>query len=403
MSRTAAWTRHPSAVAILAMIVYAALLSPAWIAAGYDFSVFVIAGDRFVSAADLPSPLIVRPASDGYDGQFYYRIALDPFDFSRTAYGVTLDGIAWRLQRIGYPLLAWIVSFGRPEALPAILVVLNLAGLGVIAAIIARLIAEGRLPAWTLGAILIWPGFIVTLTHDTTEIVALAFLLAAIACHLDRRTFWCGALAAAAMLTRETTAAVCFGLLLGEIARSRPSWSRAVQLAPYLAAFAPFLLWRAALAVWAGETSGAVGASNLDWPLVGALKMMVQVATGAGSWGPTPLKDAAMRAFVLAGAASLLAFCVFVATRLPPLLRDPDRRGLAFGWIAMASVMALMSADGPWIDSTAYFRAFTETFALGCLILGLRREPITAAVAVIPLAVGLFAGAWGLTLIQLRV
>src|SRR5438067_850617 len=51
---------------------------------------FVIAGDRYVDPqvrAELP----VRHNSPGYDGQFVYRLARDPFTHQVTASGITLD------------------------------------------------------------------------------------------------------------------------------------------------------------------------------------------------------------------------------------------------------------------------------------------------------------------------
>ena len=46
---------------------------------GYDPSYFVTAGDQFVDVARVPGSLSVLKNSSGYDGQFYYRLALDPF------------------------------------------------------------------------------------------------------------------------------------------------------------------------------------------------------------------------------------------------------------------------------------------------------------------------------------
>lgn len=44
----------------------------------FNTSWFITAGDRFCDPHAGPN-LLVRKNSDGFDGQFYYRLALDPF------------------------------------------------------------------------------------------------------------------------------------------------------------------------------------------------------------------------------------------------------------------------------------------------------------------------------------
>ena len=56
----------------------------------------------------------LRGYSDGYDGQFVYRLALDPFTHAVTAHGITLDNPAYRQQRIATALLAHVAR-GHPR------------------------------------------------------------------------------------------------------------------------------------------------------------------------------------------------------------------------------------------------------------------------------------------------
>jgi hypothetical protein len=73
-------------------------------AAGGDLARFIVVGARLVDAEQLPSPRVpVNPR--GYDGQFYYRLAVDPTDLSTTAHGIRLDS-PLRRQRIGYSQVA---------------------------------------------------------------------------------------------------------------------------------------------------------------------------------------------------------------------------------------------------------------------------------------------------------
>jgi hypothetical protein len=110
---------------------------------------FVIAGSLFASRRLVPKNLPVR-AGLGYDGEFYYRLALDPFDLARSAVGITFDSFS-RTERIGYPFLAWLVAGGQHAPVPLALVVVNVAACGVVA-LAGGLLAKsaGRHALWGL-------------------------------------------------------------------------------------------------------------------------------------------------------------------------------------------------------------------------------------------------------------
>ena len=83
----------------------------------YDPTAFIVVGDQMVDEQDLSSELRVLEDSGGYDGQFFYRLALDPFTNERTDFGIRLDAPAYRQQRILYPLVVWVVAGGGTAAL----------------------------------------------------------------------------------------------------------------------------------------------------------------------------------------------------------------------------------------------------------------------------------------------
>ncbi len=79
----------------------------------------------------------------GYDGQFFYRLALNPLNFHHTAYGITMDR-PYRFMRIGYPALTWLVSAGQHSLVPVMLVVVNIAAIGALGYLGARFAARRR-------------------------------------------------------------------------------------------------------------------------------------------------------------------------------------------------------------------------------------------------------------------
>src|SRR5437588_9577196 len=82
-----------------ALAVALALLALA--AHDWDVSGFVTAGTDVTDPARSPRGLHVDPGP-GYDGQYFYRLALDPLTDRRTDFGIILDDAAYRQQRILY-------------------------------------------------------------------------------------------------------------------------------------------------------------------------------------------------------------------------------------------------------------------------------------------------------------
>ena len=396
----AALALRPLAMALAAAATYALLLLPMAISRQFDLSVFVIAGDTYVDQSRLDTPIAIRPHSLGYDGQFFYRLALDPFSPQPTDHGITLDDSAKRFARIVYPLLSWMLAFGQPRFVPAGLLLVNLAGLAALAASAAWLTRRLALPTWLPFAIMAWPGWLITLTDDTAEIAAAAFMLAALACYLSSRLRLYALLAAAATLTRETTLPLFIGILAHEAYRAASIRSVA-RAAPCLLALLPFGLWHEIAG--RGQTLG--GNPDLGWPLVGASTALLAALDASRSWSADARFDLLARIFVILTTCVLLGFCAAVAQRLPRLLRRSDAAGLALGWGLTVALMSLLTKDGPWIDPHGYFRAFTETYVAGCLLLAMSSPTqavsriATAAATLVALYIGVFNWLWCLSVL----
>ena len=88
--------------------------------------------------------------------------------------------LPFRLQRIGYPALAWLASFGQHAWTPVALVVVNVLALGAIGLVGGTLARDGGRPAlWGL-LLAGYFGFFISLGCDLTEPVAAACLLGGI-------------------------------------------------------------------------------------------------------------------------------------------------------------------------------------------------------------------------------
>jgi hypothetical protein len=150
----------------------------------------------------------------GYDGQFFYHMAITPS--SEELVG-KLDVPAYRYQRILYPLLAHLLVFGNADFIPWVLIVINL---------LAHLIGTGALiellreyGVW-IGYSLIyglWVGVVAPIGLDLSEPLAYALVIVGLLFR-KRGNFILGAiLLTLALFTKETTALFWIAALIADM------------------------------------------------------------------------------------------------------------------------------------------------------------------------------------------
>jgi hypothetical protein len=165
-------------------------------------SLFIMAGHTYTHRAQLPRGLLLVPSA-GYDGQFYYRLALDPGNWSKTAFGITMDQ-SYRYTRIGYPILAWLVSLGQHRLVPVALVAINLLGVAAMAFLGGMFAREsGRHALWGL-AFAAYFGLVISVGRDTAEPMAEACMLGGLLAYRRSRPLLATGAFAVGAITRET-------------------------------------------------------------------------------------------------------------------------------------------------------------------------------------------------------
>jgi hypothetical protein len=142
--------------AVIVTIFYSQIVVINLVTTNGDFSSFIKADARYTDA-----PLTILP-TDGYDGQFFYRLAIEPFSFDKVASGVTFDKPHYRQQRILYPLIAHFFSLGQTELVPVSLVLVNLIGIFFLAYLAAVYMQE-------IGLSYLW-GSVIALQFLSVEI-----------------------------------------------------------------------------------------------------------------------------------------------------------------------------------------------------------------------------------------
>src|SRR5262249_12603157 len=126
------WAGSPLIPGMITLAAAAIFVVARWATWGqHNIGNFILVGRNFVAApSQVPHGVPLQPTF-GYDGQFYYQLAVDPLNFSRTAFGITTD-TTYRFTRIGYPAVTWLLSAGQHTLVPDVLVAVNVLAVGVL-------------------------------------------------------------------------------------------------------------------------------------------------------------------------------------------------------------------------------------------------------------------------------
>lgn len=190
----------PKAVMMTVFSITALFVLARLVVAGEgNISRFVVAGSTFTDPLDPPPIHIV--SNEGYDGQFYWRLAADPTDLRlEFSNGVRLDQ-PLRASRILYPTLSWLLAAGHKEWIKWSLIVVNIVGMGA-AAYFASLRAASAGQRAIVGLLAVSAsGLVMSVSRDLTEVAMVACLMAgAHLLHQGRHVLagvsWAGALLA---------------------------------------------------------------------------------------------------------------------------------------------------------------------------------------------------------------
>jgi hypothetical protein len=338
-------------VAGLVLAVYLAALGH-WYRTGHSARDFVFVGHLYLDnhgTRGSESPAIDRgpvgaTTPFGFDGQFYYFIALDP---GRAA--PYIDDPSYRFQRIAYPMAARAIVLGQRSLVPDGLVAANLVAmvLGVLA--VAGWLVRRGLPPWPAAVWGLYPGQVISLERDLAD--AFAYGIAAVAVWLrDRSPLGAGVAFGLAGLGRETTLVFPIVFLLADLWAVRHErqpwpWVRAVSAA--VGALLPFAAWKLFVNHWGLPGTvpsqdftlvpfgGLIAGVRHSHTLLITVLLPTVICLGALAW---LVSRRTWRKEVLLLAVSLLAFIVFLDYPVYEWWPSASRASLA---VALSAVLVL--------------------------------------------------------------
>lgn len=348
--------RRPTVIALVAGVAISSLVVARAAEHGFDLSVFVLPGTLFTHNAGLPRGVHNIPGT-GYDGQFVYRLALDPFSTRRTAFGITLDRPAYRQQRILLPLLAWVIhrAFLLPPTL--VLILINCLAIVCIAYVCALYCRSLGLPL--VGALLVAfaPGLIVAAQRDLNEPLAWALTISGIYVWHKRRFPQAAALLVLAVLARETTALIPLGIFSDYCFRyvrcpgKRPRPANLLSLVPV----GVLILWDLWLyRVWHQfPTNPSTGGIAFPFqPLTSLVGNPLQAPIPRPIWISWDVEHFFVLGLLVATAAYVW--------------RSAGTSSIRWSW-GWAALLALTLRG--WSNDAGFLRAVLEAYMLGLLIL----------------------------------
>lgn len=346
-------------VALAGWLAYALARWQTW--ASGQLGHFLMVGHKYSHPAQL-APHIGLVPSAGYDGQFYYRLALNPFNWQHTAYGITIDQ-PYRYTRIGYPVITWIVSFGSHALVPVMLLAVNLAAMaaiGVLGGLFAR--ESGRHALWGL-LFVAYFGLAISVGRDTAEPLADACMLGGMLAYRHSRYLLAAVLLAYGTITNELVLILCVGIALTRLyamyrRRARPGLA---DLAWVLPGGAYVLITLAERVVVKGKSAATGDATrNLTFPFEGMARGLYHDVRGM-SWTHLGMYDINLIEFVTLIAFLLAGFMVLRRTTAP------DHERIAF--VLFVLIEVVMASWEIWGSVFGEGRVFLEAYLFAVIML----------------------------------
>jgi hypothetical protein len=349
-----AWLIMP----LLVLLVYGAYLAALWPLADHHlFGYISFNAKRVDSATSVVSEEHVSNQF-GYDGQFYYRLALDPFSSERQVQGLSIDNPPWRQQRILLPVLTWLVARGDPENTAVAMLTINLLAIASLALVAGLLLRFYGLSPWPALLFSFYPGFAISALRFLTEPLSCLLLFTSVLLLVNKKTLWAGLVLALAVLARETALAAALAVagawFLQTVFQLKIDRWRAPGPVFWLPPIGVYVAWQ----WWLMETwskaaySPASDGQVLHWPLAGIVTSFRQLVA---SLNPE-------NAFYLVMMLATFLWTFLVAARFSRA-HGPVR----WMWLAYLALAMLMGV-AIWNNSPGFMRTLTELHLFGLSI-----------------------------------
>lgn len=342
----------------LVLVVYGTFLAAQWSLAGNHLYGFISFNHKRVDPAESVIPGEFVSHQFGYDGQFYYRLALDPFSGEEEVQGLSIDHPPWRQQRILLPVMTWLIARGDPELTATVMMTINLLAVAGLTLVGGALLRSHGLSPWSALLLAFYPGFAISIERFLSEPVSFLLLLLSLLCLQHKKIAWGGVVLALAMLARETALAAALAMagiwFLQSVLRLRfDRWS-APGPAFWAPAIAAYVIWQAWLMNhWTTSAYSAAEKGNLlVLPFTGIAASFLELVNQLN----------VSNMFFLAMMFYVVSWAVIIA-----LLFRQSQGPYRWLWLAYL-LLATLLGTAIWNNSPGFLRITTELNLLGMLV-----------------------------------
>jgi hypothetical protein len=232
--------------ATVVAVFYAVMLTLLLATHAWDPEFFATRGPQWLRHY----PTMQRPS----DGLIFYELASHPAEAVQHLR-------AYRVNRILYPMLAWLLALGQPGLVAWTLVLVNWAAIALGTELMHRLLERRGASPWNALAYGAWVGLGLALLHDTAEPTTYLAALLGIWL-LDRGRPVLASTAFLASLLGRETALLLSGPYLLTVAGNKRGAGRWLPAAVVLGLW---LTWLATMGLWLGRPQPAPGVLGLPF------------------------------------------------------------------------------------------------------------------------------------------
>jgi hypothetical protein len=139
-----------------------------------------------------------------YDGVFYYLISKDPLNTEQLKGVIPDSSRSYRHQRILYPLIVHMLSFGKTELIPYIMVSVNILCVILSTVILQCILAKNKKPLWYAAYVPFIPGIFSSVRLNLAEPLWVLLIITSVYLSAKRMHVHSASVLFLAALTRET-------------------------------------------------------------------------------------------------------------------------------------------------------------------------------------------------------
>ncbi len=268
-------------------IVICAIFFLRFLVGGFDPSYYIVVGEKKSVKDDFIHDLKTLKNGSGYDGQYFYRYAINPFNkdlkygnkYGR--YGIKIDTPIYRRGRLIYPLFAWVLAFGQEELIPYTLILVNILAFISLFVIFKEIVSIFKLPFYYLYIPFLIGGLYFSVARNLSDILGCTIFAWCYLLFIKEKYSWFLFSSTLLLLCKETYViflAPAYLILFRNNFNKNSSFDRYIRNALLLLPWGVLISWKYLLTILYPDITSALPrklGGDFDFPFKGMYDSMM--------------------------------------------------------------------------------------------------------------------------------